>query len=172
MGNDLRYAWIATLFICLISLQGCNTASTTPEADSEPILTALVDGDAWSCTSESVTASFASNASVITGSSGSMQTGTSRILLITLPSSALTVGEYSIDTLGIAGSGATVQYQEGVTGLFLIPQDNSGYVRVTSITDSHVVGEFAFALTGVDITTGQYSTRTFTNGSFKARILR
>ena len=171
MGIDLRYAWVATLFICLISLSGCNTASTTTEV-SDPMMSVLVDGNAWSCTSESVTASFASNASVIAGSSGSMQTGTSKMLLITLPSSALTVGDYSIDTLGIAGTGVTVQYREGVTGLFQIPQDNSGYVRVTSITDSRVVGEFAFALTGVDITTGQYSTRTFTNGSFKARILR
>lgn len=172
MGNQLRYACVAALLLCFTGLLGCNSASTTPESDGQPTMSAVVNGIAWSCASETVTAAIASSGSVITGSSESMATGTSKVLVITLPSGPLTVGEYRIDTLGIAGSGVTVQYREGVAALFQIPQDSEGYVRVTSISDSYVTGEFAFALTGVNITTGQYETRTFANGSFKAKTIR
>lgn len=162
---------VVAMIAALFTLVGCSSSTTTdPDLtpQDEGFMRATVNGQQWSCSPDAITAFQASAASTLMGSFESPTGEVVHSIIMGFPVANFKVGEYRIDTLGFDEDAGVVQYSEGGRLGFTAASQDDGFVRITSITATHIAGEFAFKLIGFNTETGEVLTRTFTGGTFRA----
>ena len=161
---------LVTMIVALIALVGCSSSTTTdpdPTPEGDVYMRATVNGAAWSCSPDAVVATGSPITTTLTGTYGSPASGNYHTIIVSFPAANYKLGEYRIDSLGLDVNAGAVQYTEGTKLGFIAASQDDGFVRITSVTATHVAGEFAFKLIGSNSETGEIVTRTFSGGTFR-----